>query len=76
MGKPLIMVSSITYAMKGRQILAQKGIRSDIVRTPNVYHGSSCGYSLFVPKNTDEAQKILEANGIKVIGRENRDGAP
>lgn len=76
MGKPLIMVSSITYAMKGRQILAQKGIRSDIVRTPSKSRGSSCGYSLFVPIKTDEAQKILEANGIKVVGRADKESAP
>lgn len=76
MGKPLIMVSSITYAMKGKQILAQKGIRSDIVRTPSKGLRGSCGYSLFVPKMTDEAHKILEANGIMVVGRADKESAP
>lgn len=69
MGKPLIMVSSITYAMKGRQILAKYGIRSDIVRTPSQIRGNSCGYSLYVPTRTDEAQRILESAGIRVAGR-------
>lgn len=76
MGKPLIMVSSVTYAMKGRQILSKYGIRSDIVRTPSHVRGNSCGYSLYVPKRTDEAQKILEAAGIKVIGRMERENVP
>lgn len=74
MGKPLIMVTSITYAMKGRQVLTQRGIRSDIVRTPSKSRGSSCGYSLFVPNRTDEAQKILESSGIQVVGRADREG--
>lgn len=70
------MVSSITYAMKGKNILAQRGIRSDIVRTPNDSRESYCGYSLFVPKRTDEAHKILEENGIKVVGRAEKGSAP
>ncbi len=76
MGKPLIMVSSITYAMKGRQILAKYGIRSDIVRTPSQIRGNSCGYSLYVPARTDEAQRLLEAAGIKVSGRIERESIP
>ncbi len=70
------MVSSITYAMKGKSVLAQMGIRSDIVRTPSDSRNSSCGYSLFVPKKTDEAQKILEENGINVVGRAEKGSAP
>lgn len=34
MGKPMIMLSSITYAMKSRDILFQYGIRSYVERTP------------------------------------------
>ena len=70
MGKPLIMVSSVTYAMKGRQLLSRYGIRSDIVRTPSHIRGSSCGYSLY------EAQRILEEAGIRVAGRMERENVP
>ena len=76
MGKPLIMVSSVTYAMKGRQLLSRYGIRSDIVRTPSHIRESSCGYSLYVPKRTDEAQRILEEAGIRVAGRMERENVP
>ena len=34
MGKPLIIVGSITYAMKARDILNKVGIISNVVRTP------------------------------------------
>ncbi len=72
MEKPLIMVSSVTYAMKGKQILNNYGIRSEIERTPKRDTKNGCGYSLYVPKNTDEAEKILKENNIKVTGRSER----
>lgn len=69
MDKPLIMVSSVTYAMRGRDILSKYGIKSRIERTPKNSFEKSCGYSLYVPKDTDRAEEILKTNGIKVIGR-------
>lgn len=68
MSKKLIMVTSITYAMKSKQILANSGIYSDIERTPKNKSTDACGYSLFVPKRSDEAMQILKAHGIKVLG--------
>ncbi len=71
MGK-LIMVSSVTYAMKGRELLRDYGIKSSIERTPRTSLHQSCGYSLYVPQRTDEAENILRENGIKVLGRTER----
>lgn len=72
MDKPLIMVSSVTYAMKGKQLLNSAGIRAEIERTPKRDVKNACGYSLYVPKDTDEAEKILKENNIKIIGRAER----
>ena len=72
MDKPFIIVSSVTYAMKGRQLLSTYGIKSEVHRTPKHTASQSCTYSLYVPKQTDEAEKILNTNGIKVIGRMER----
>ena len=66
------MVSSVTYAMKGKQILNNAGIRCEIERTSKRDMTTGCGYSLYVPKNTDEAEKILKENNIKIIGRAER----
>ena len=74
MGKPMIMLSSITYAMKSRDILFQYGIKSYVERTPRSSANSGCGYSIYVPNRTDEAEKILRDLGIKVLGRSERDG--
>ncbi len=75
MGKPLIMLSSITYAMKSRDILFQNGIKSYVERTPRGVANAGCGYSIYVPLRTDEAEKILRNMGIKVLGRAERDGS-
>ena len=74
MGKPMIMLSSITYAMKSRDILFQYGIKSYVERTPRSSANSGCGYSIYVPNRTDEAEKILRDLGIRVLGRSERDG--
>ncbi len=71
MGK-LIMVSSVTNAMKGRELLKGHGISSAIERTPRSSLRQGCGYSLYVPQDTDEAERILRENGIKVMGRAER----
>lgn len=72
MEEPLITVSSITYAMKGKQILNGYGIKAAIQRTPKRSNSQSCTYSLYVPKNTDQAEEILIQNGIKILGRSER----
>lgn len=74
MGKPLFMMSSVTQAMKAKQILIKNGIPAEIERTPKREKEHSCGYSLFVPKRTDEAEQILEKSNIKIIGRTDRQG--
>lgn len=74
MGKPLIMVTSITYAMKGRQILLDEGFHADLMRTPRNSSGKGCGYSIYVPTNTDSAEKVLIDAGIKVLGRTDGEG--
>ena len=73
MGKSMIMLSSITYAMKSRDILFKNGIKSYVERTPRSAN-AGCGYSIYVPDKADEAERILVGAGIKVLGRSERDG--
>ncbi len=76
MDKPLIMVSSVTYAMQGKELLRQYGIKSEIERTPKNMLRQGCGYSLRVLQRADEAEMILRDNGIKVLGRTERSRKP
>lgn len=62
------MVSSVTYAMKSRDILNSQGINAYVERLPRSRE-TGCGYGVFVPDRTDEAEQILRNNGIKILGR-------
>lgn len=76
MGKPLIIVGSITYAMKSREILSRHDIRSSIERTPRNSPAYGCSYSVYVPYRADDAEQILTASGIRVYGRTELGGEP
>ncbi len=74
MGKPLILVSSVTYAMRARELLLQSGIRGYVERIPKTAE-TGCGYGVYVPEGADAAERILRDNGIRVLGRmEQEDG--
>ena len=73
MGKPLILVDSVTYAFKGRNLLVRMGIWSRVERVPG---GCGCGYCIYVPDRTDEAESFLIEKGVPVAGREERREAP
>ena len=68
MEKKLIMVSSVTYAIKGRDLLRSHGIKAYIERTPNASDRVGCGYSIAVSGNVKTAIEILKSAGIKVLG--------
>ncbi|MBQ8572227.1 MAG: DUF3343 domain-containing protein [Ruminococcus sp.] len=64
----LILLQSITYATKARNLLLKFGIHSDIVKTPKTTGQSTCGYSLSVPYKFADAINILSTNGFKILG--------
>ena len=73
MGKPLIVVSSVTYAMKGRDLLFRHGIRGYVERIPKTGE-TGCGYGIYVPRGADAAERILRENRIRDLGRMEQDG--
>lgn len=73
MSKQLILLPSVTYAMKAKAILDQYKIRAYIQRTPKHVGVKSCGYCLFVLNDADRAEALLRKNGIRVLGRAERE---
>lgn len=73
MGKPIILLSSITYAIKSRDLLFKKGIRAHVERISSNSKVSGCGYGIYVPDRTDEAEEILRKAGVRIVGRAERD---
>ncbi len=72
MGKPLIVVSSVTYAMKARELLLRHGIKGYVERIPKTAE-TGCGYGVYVPDGADAAEKILRDNSIRILGRMEQD---
>lgn len=66
-----IILSSVTYAMKGHDLLNSKGIKSEIKRAPKNKTLSGCGYGLLIYEKIDEAIEILEKFNIKILGIKN-----
>ena len=71
MKKALFVLSSITYAMKGRDLLNAKGIKCEIKRVPKNKVLSGCGYGLLIYEKVDQAAEILTEAQIKVLDRKN-----
>ena len=74
MGKPFLLVSSITYAIKSRELLFRHGIKAYVERTTHIRENQGCGYGVYVPRSADRAEQILREAGIRVLGRIERDG--
>lgn len=71
MGKPILLVSSVTYAIKGRDMLNRNGFRAYLQRVPKT-GANGCGYGLYVPQRTEEAIQLLAQSGVRVLGRAER----
>ena len=73
MKRHFLTVKSVTFAMKGKEILTQRGISATVQRTPKLSQTESCGYSIAVPSiYKDTALGILSDHGIVVTGVQER----
>lgn len=68
MTKKLILLRSVTYAYKAKERLARRGITAVIRRTPASLSKCGCGYSILVRKDSEQICRLLEADGIHVLG--------
>lgn len=60
-----ISVGSVTYAIKGRDVLRNNGFKVNIERKPSKSL-SGCGYALKFVGDPDKAKAILQSHGIKI----------
>ena len=67
--KKIIVLSSVTYAMRVRDILKQNGIRADLTRSPAVKSVRGCGYGVSIaPEYGPRALSLISAQGIRPVG--------
>ena len=67
MQRHIISVNSITYAIKGRDLLRKQGFRAYIERKTNDIGNSGCGYVIVTNGNKNKIISILDESGIKII---------
>ncbi len=68
MSKKGIKVGSVTYAMKGRDLLQRNGYKAYLTRNPHPQEDDGCGYVIYVNNIDKRCFDILKRNGIKVTG--------
>lgn len=66
MKRYIIATGTVTYALKGRDLLRKNGFTAKIERiTGDKTLG--CGYVIVVTGNINEVQKLLNASGVKIL---------
>lgn len=66
MQRYIISVGSITYAIKGRDLLRKSAIRAFIERKTNKNGSVGCGYVIVAEGNRDKISELLTSSGIKI----------
>ncbi len=70
MGKTVLLLGSVTYALRGRDLLLRHGIRAYVERLPRTNGAArGCGYGVAVPRRAEEAEQLLREFGLHVLGR-------
>ncbi|MEE1319408.1 MAG: DUF3343 domain-containing protein [Ruminococcus sp.] len=64
----LIMFSSVTLAMRAKDLLNKNRIMCKVIRTPVNLRNRSCGYSVLVTNNFQFAMDLISSNRIPVLG--------
>ena len=67
MQRHIVLVNSITYAIKGRDMLRKQGFRAYIERKTNSSGNTGCGYVIVVEGKREKISNILINSGVKVL---------
>ncbi len=68
MSKKGIKVGSVTYAMKGRDLLQKNGYKAYLTRNPHPENDEGCGYVIYVNNPDGKCFEVLKRNNIKIKG--------
>lgn len=67
MQRHVITVTSITYAIKGRDSLRKQGFKAFVERKTNASGNAGCGYVIVAEGNRERITQILKLSGIKIL---------
>lgn len=66
MDKYIISTGTVTYALRGRDLLRNNGFKAYVERS-TADDKIGCGYSITVTGNIDKITDLLKNKGIKIV---------
>ena len=66
MKRYLIITGTVTYGVKGREILRKHGF-SAYVKRKTSQGGYGCGYAIEINGDPKKAEELLLASGVKIL---------
>ncbi len=66
MKRYIIATGTVTYAIKGRDLLRKKGYKAKIERKTGD-NSIGCGYAIIFEGDINSAENILKNGGIKIL---------
>ncbi len=67
MKQHVIITGTVTYAIRGRDILRAEGFKAKVERNTVGIARYGCGYGIVVTGNIEKAVELLNQNGIKIL---------
>ncbi len=67
MQRYIITTGTVTYAIKGKDILNRKGFKAKTQRIMSGKGSAGCGYAIIVEGDIERATAILRDAGIKIL---------
>lgn len=61
------ITGSVTYAIKGKDLLKRKGYNAYVERKTETTSSSGCGYAIVVRGNYLGAEELLRSASIKIL---------
>lgn len=68
MNRVNIKFSSVTHALRAKEIIEQNGGNANIRKNPTPKQGEGCGYSVTIYGDVNKYLNLLNINKIKYIG--------
>lgn len=67
MNRYIITTGTVTYAIKGRNLLQRKGFKARIEKTVSGKGSAGCGYGISVEGDIKAAEAALRHAGVKIL---------
>lgn len=67
MKRYFVITGTITYAIKGRDVLRRGGYHAELTRTVHASGNVGCGYGIITNCNPEQIKALFEQYGIRYL---------